>query len=238
MKEIKYRSRFFTLIELLVVIAIIAILMTMLLPALRRAKDSALQIDCASRQKQYGIWIENYREEHDWWYPPSETWGTPPPGSNLPIGRFADEISPYMGNLKMFSWKYDAATNYFLCSACPYRPTVQNAGLIRKYCYISWGWKVVNYQESRFFGYGNMSTQVKTFWPKKGDPRHASRLVLMGEMRGTGCYFGYYTSWNWYETYYHGAGHISNLLFCDGHVAGIKRPIKNEIGDDIEFHKW
>lgn len=59
----------FTLIELLVVIAIIGILAAILFPVFARARENARKISCLSNVKQFGLAIEQYRQDYDSFFP-------------------------------------------------------------------------------------------------------------------------------------------------------------------------
>lgn len=73
MKSSKKRMKsFFTLIELLVVIAIIAILASILLPALKSARDKGKTLFCMNNLKQFGIISGMYQNDNDDYFAATE----------------------------------------------------------------------------------------------------------------------------------------------------------------------
>jgi len=78
-------SQGFTLIELLVVISIIALLISILLPALRRAREEARMMVCATNQRQVAISLTSYATDERGELPQSiQRWNNTPPNWTFP----------------------------------------------------------------------------------------------------------------------------------------------------------
>ena len=89
----KEKHHLFTLIELLVVIAIIAILASMLLPALSKVKETAKRSECHNQLKQIGL-------AHNQYYSDYGHYTTSRPGkfADDKVKRWPNSIAPYLGH--------------------------------------------------------------------------------------------------------------------------------------------
>ena len=128
----------FTLIEMLVVIAIIAILVAILLPGLRSARERTRRVICGSLLKQHSLVVEMYTNDNDNEYVEG-AWGTFEGSNN------GNAIYPY----------FDGGLNKLLCPSSP----IQERSMVHngtKWVPQLWNGKTV-YGYYYMAGYGCLS---------------------------------------------------------------------------------
>jgi len=125
-------ERGFTLIELLVVIAVIAILASLLLPAINRAKQAAYKTACLNNLKQWGLATQMFAGEHEDLLPKDGA----PNGISTDEGWYND-LPRILGIAcyKEMPWRTNASLNPGRSLwICPANPRRSNGNNLFHYC--------------------------------------------------------------------------------------------------------
>jgi prepilin-type processing-associated H-X9-DG protein/prepilin-type N-terminal cleavage/methylation domain-containing protein len=218
----QYEKRSFTLIELLVVIAIIAILASMLLPALGKAREKARAINCMSNFKQLGTAFALYAEDNEGCIPPARTYGTGSMYWNSPklgSGYLVPYLSMLQGDLNAYIGAVGGSSiKGQRCKlSCP--------------SYAATATKVFTYGYNLILGnYSDAAPKNFARFRKLSRFRKISQTCIAGDIQATSGYIRPDAqTGTYFVSYRHGNKNQANILFADGHCEAKKY---GEIPDD------
>ena len=200
-------KKIFTLIELLVVIAIIAILASMLLPALNKARETSRRIVCTSNLKSIGAGITLYADSYNA-YLPSET---------PPIDSYSDAYiirgTKWFGLGHLFEGKFLPISQSEILY-CP--------GYLAKGA-VLYGRATIEGQEAQILAgtcaWANMTYNYRMY--ENGDGGVNSKPLRISKIKGQEILMSdgseYYTIGKYNGSNFTHTGGF-NLLYADGHV--------------------
>ena len=232
MNKLSRHTFCFTLVELLVVIAIIAILASLLLPALNKARSKAQTIQCVSNLRNINTGLLSYTESHESYLPGCTESDNPfPPNyrttwSGLLIYeghiRSGKELTcPGIPQWEAYCWEYA-----YTMTTEKAREFLGNSGT--ELWHMAYGGYGLNYfvqgRSSRTYPRMRID-QIRqpsqkiavgdSLWRSK--PPSASAVLGPGKSDGTGAVFGNGGPFGWHM-------HTVNILFFDGHAASFTGP--------------
>lgn len=225
--------RAFTLIELLVVISIVALLIAILLPALRQAREAAMSVKCGNNHKQLMVGFFMYHQDFDEYYPPHykrlyNVWNKPDAWytwyGDVFIGKYINNRNPCSSG---FSTSLQTPSN-----DVPYCPKVKIEYMSGKGGYSSIGIGYNNLDGNCLYGnFWPSHTRANGYWVKRqSEIATPGRMVILSDAASGTRYTGTFSfrnlSYHATEPYIY-TRHLeaAQMAFADGHVANIKDPV-------------